>query len=512
MLHISHDCPLLLASSIVSIVYLLSTVCSVSCVLNVTYIPGLSFIACPFECLYRLFITYSMFCVLCTQCSIYPRIVLYCLPLRLSLSFTYYLQFVLCLVYSMLLISQDCPLLLAHSNVSIVYLLPTVCSVSCVLNVTYIPGKSFIAWLFEYLYRLFITHRLFCVLCTQCCLYLRSVHSWLPLRMFLSFIYYLQSVLCLVYSMFHISQDCPLLLASSIVSIVYLLPRVCYVSCVLNVPYIPGLSFIACLFGSRIVLYCCLFGSRIVLHCVPLRSQDCPLLLASSVPGLSFIACLFDCRIVLYCLPLRLQDCPLLPASSVPGLSFIACLFGSRIVLYCLPLRLQDCPLLLASSIAGLSFIACLFDCRIVLYCLPLRFQDCPLFLACSVPGLFFIACPFRSRIGLYCLPLWSHDCPLLVASSVPGYSFNVCLFGFRIVFYCLPLRFQNCPLLLVCSVPGLSFIACLFGFRIVLSCLPLRSHDCPLLLASSVPGYSFTACLFGSRIVLYCLLASSVP
>ena len=268
MLSISKDCPFLVAPSIFSIVYLLPTVCSVYCVLNVAYIPGLSILGWPFDCLCRLFTIYSLLCVLCTQCYIYPMTVLYCLPLRLSLSFIYYLQFVLCLVFSILHISHDCPLLLGSSNISIVYLLPTVCSVSCVLNVTYILGLSFIAWLFEYLYRLFITHRLFCVLCTQCCLYLRSVHSWLPLRMSLSFIYYLQSVLCLVYSVFHISQDCSLLLASSVSGL----------SCIAATS-VPGLSFIACLFGPRIVR-CCL----------PLRLQDCPLLLASSVPGLSFIA------------------------------------------------------------------------------------------------------------------------------------------------------------------------------------------------------------------------------
>ena len=347
MLSIPKECPYLVVPSIVSIVYLLPTVCSVSCVLNVFYISGLSIFGYPFDFLYRLLTTHSLFCVLCTQCCLYLRIVHSWLPLRFSLSFTYYPQSVLCIVYSMLHISQDCPFLVGPSIVYVVYLLSTVCSVSCVLNITYIPWLSFIACLFDFLYRLFITYSLFCVLCTQCYIYPRIVLYCLALRISLSFIYYPQAVLCLVYSMLSISQECPFLVASSNVSIVYLLPTVCSVSCVLSVPYIPGLFFIACLFGFRIVLYCCHFGSRTVLHCLPLRSQDCSLLLASSIAGLSFMACLFGSRIVLYCLPLRFQDYPLLLASSVSGLFFIARLFISRIVLYCLPLRFQDCPLLL---------------------------------------------------------------------------------------------------------------------------------------------------------------------
>ena len=198
MLSISQDCPFLVTLSIFSIVYLLPTVCSVSCVLNAVYISGLSILGYPFDFLYRLLTTHSLLCVLCTQCCLYLRIVHSWLPLRCSLSFTYYPQSVLWIAYSRFHISQDCPFLVGPSIVYVVYLLSTVCSVSCVLNVSYIPGLSFIACLFDCLYRLFITYSLFCVLCTQCYIYPRIVHPWLALQLSICLftIYSLFCVLC----------------------------------------------------------------------------------------------------------------------------------------------------------------------------------------------------------------------------------------------------------------------------------------------------------------------------
>ena len=109
-------------------------------------------------------------------------------PLRFSLTFIYYRRYVLCLVYPMLPVSLDCSFLIAPSVFSNVYLLPTVCLVSCVPNVTSI-------WI---------------------------VHSWLPLRFSLTFINYLECVLCLVYPMLPVSLDCPFLISSSVFSNVYL--------------------------------------------------------------------------------------------------------------------------------------------------------------------------------------------------------------------------------------------------------------------------------------------------
>ena len=123
MLYVSLDCPLLASSSVVSNVYLL-----------------------------------SLSCVLCIQCCMCLWIVHYWLPLRLSLTFTYCLCPVSCV---MLYVSLDCPLLVSSSVVSNVYLLS-----------------------------------LSCVLCIQCCMCLWIVHYWLPLRLSLTFTYCLCPVSC----------------------------------------------------------------------------------------------------------------------------------------------------------------------------------------------------------------------------------------------------------------------------------------------------------------------------
>ena len=141
----------------------------------------------------------------------------------------------MCLVYSMLYVSLDCPLLASSSVVSNVYLLSLscvlciqccmclwivhywlplrlsltftycLCPVSCVFNVVCVSGLSIIGCLLLSLY---------CVLCIQCCMCLWIVHYWLPLRLSLTFTY------CL-----------------------------CPVSCVFNVVCVSGLSIIGFLFG-----------------------------------------------------------------------------------------------------------------------------------------------------------------------------------------------------------------------------------------------------------------------
>ena len=159
MLYVSLDCPLLVSSSVVS---------------NVSNVYLL-----------------SLYCVLCIQCCMCLWIVHYWFPLRLSLTFTYclcpvscvfnvvcvsglsiidfpsvvsnvyLLSFVLCLVYSMLYVSLDCPLLVSSSVVSNVYLLS-----------------------------------LSCVLCIQCCMCLWIVHYRFPLRLSLTFTYCFCPVSC----------------------------------------------------------------------------------------------------------------------------------------------------------------------------------------------------------------------------------------------------------------------------------------------------------------------------
>jgi hypothetical protein len=65
----------------------------------------------------------------------------------------------------------------------------------------------------------------------------------------LTFIYYQQSVLCLVYPMFPVSLNCTFLIASLVFSNVYLLPTVCPVSCVPNVSSVSELYILDCLIG-----------------------------------------------------------------------------------------------------------------------------------------------------------------------------------------------------------------------------------------------------------------------
>ena len=100
--------------------------CPVSCVFHVICVSGLSIIGFLFGCLKRLLII-----------------------------------FVPCLVYPMLYVSLDCPLLVSTSVVSNVYLF-------------------------------FLS----CVLCIQCCMCLWIFHYWFPLRLSLAFTYCLCPVSC----------------------------------------------------------------------------------------------------------------------------------------------------------------------------------------------------------------------------------------------------------------------------------------------------------------------------
>ena len=181
MLYVSLDCPFFIVLSVCSKVYLLPTVCLVSCA----------------QCCTCLWIVHSS------------------LSFRFALKFIYYIQFVLCLLCPMLDVSLDCPFFIVLSVCSKVYLLPTVCPVSC----------------------------------AQCCTCLWIVHSSLSFRFALKFIYYIQFVLCLVCPMLYVSLDCPFFIVLSVCSKVYLLPTVCLVSSVPNVVRVSGLSILHCPFG-----------------------------------------------------------------------------------------------------------------------------------------------------------------------------------------------------------------------------------------------------------------------
>ena len=119
-----------IASSVSSNVYLLPTVCPVSCLTNVASVSGF-FIAssvssnvyllptvCPVSCLVWQMLLVSL------DSS---------LPLRFPLTFIYYLQSVLCPVSCLTNVASVSGFFIASSVSSNVYLLPTVCPVSCVL-------------------------------------------------------------------------------------------------------------------------------------------------------------------------------------------------------------------------------------------------------------------------------------------------------------------------------------------------------------------------------------------
>ena len=92
--------PFLIAPCVFSTVYLLPTVCPMSCVPKVFCVSGSYILDGPFCFLYRLSTTYSLSYVLCTLC---------CHALSL-----------------------DCPFVMAPFVFSTVYLLPTVCPMSCI--------------------------------------------------------------------------------------------------------------------------------------------------------------------------------------------------------------------------------------------------------------------------------------------------------------------------------------------------------------------------------------------
>ena len=159
-------------------------VCPVSCVPNVTSVS----LDCPFL-----------------------------IAARFSLTFIYYLRYVLCLVYPMLPVSLECPFLIAPSVFSNVYLLPTVCPFSCVPNDTSVSLDC----------PFLIVPLVYSNLCPMSC----------------------------VPNVTSVSLDCTILDCRSILSNVYLLPTVCPVSCVPNVTSVSGLSILDCARFSLTFIY-----------------------------------------------------------------------------------------------------------------------------------------------------------------------------------------------------------------------------------------------------------------
>ena len=239
MLHVSLDCPFFIVLSVCSNVYLLHTVCPVSCA----------------QCCTCLWIVHSS------------------LSFRFALKFIYYIQFVLCLLCPMLHVSLDCPFFIVLSVCSKVYLLHTVCPVSCaqcwtclwivhsslfsvcskvyllhtvclcLVNVVHCP--FFIV--LSVCSKVYLLHTVCPVSCAQCCTCLWIVHSSLSFRFALKFIYYIQFVLCC-------AQCCMCLwIVHSSLSFRFALKFIYYIQFVLclvpNVARVSGLSILHCPFG-----------------------------------------------------------------------------------------------------------------------------------------------------------------------------------------------------------------------------------------------------------------------
>ena len=147
MLPVSLECAFLL-----SLRYSLTFICPVSCVSYVASFSGLSLFIAP-----SVFSNIYLSCVLCILCCQFLWIVLFHYPFGILEHL-----FVLCLVYSMLPVSLDCPF-----SFPLRYSLTFICPVSCVSYVASFSGLSF-----------FITPSVFsniylsCVLCTLCCQFL----------------------------------------------------------------------------------------------------------------------------------------------------------------------------------------------------------------------------------------------------------------------------------------------------------------------------------------------------
>jgi competence transcription factor ComK len=180
----------------------------VSCVLNVANVCGLSILDWPFDFLSRLF-------VLCLVFSMLPMSVDWPFLIDPLIFSHVYLSCVLC--------SQCCHCLwIDHSWLTLWFSLTFICLVSCVLNVANVCRLSILDWPFDFLSRLFVLCLVFsmlsmsvdcpflidplifshvylsCVLCPKCCQCLWIVHSWLTLWFSLTFICLVSCVLNVV--------------------------------------------------------------------------------------------------------------------------------------------------------------------------------------------------------------------------------------------------------------------------------------------------------------------------
>ena len=328
------------------IYYLQSVLCLVSCLTNVASVSGFFIVSSVSSNVYLLPTVCPVSCVLfdkCCQCLW----ILHCL-FGFPLTFIYYLQSVLCPVSCLTNVASVSGFFIASSVSSNVYLLPTVCPVSCVL--------------FD-----------------KCCQCLWILHCLFGFP--LTFIYYLQSVLCLVSCLTNVASVSGFFIASSVSSNVYLLPTVCPVSCVLFDKCCQCLWILHCLFGFPLTFIYYLQSVLCPVSCLTNVASVSGFFIASSVssnvyllPTVCPVSCVLldkccQCLWILHCLsgfPLTfiyyLQSvlCPVSCLTNVASVSgfFIASSVSSNV--YLLP---TVCP------VSCVLFDKCC-QCLWILHCL----------------------------------------------------------------------------------------------------------------------------------------------
>ena len=336
-----------------------------------------------------------------------------------------------------------------------------------------------------------------------CCHCLWIVHSWLPLRFSLTFIYVaIVSGLCIL--------DCAYSFRSHLFTIVSGLS-------ILDCPY----SFLWRLFMLPLSLDCP-YSFLWRLFMLPL-SLDCSFVIAPTVFSHVYLCC--HCLWIVYSwlflqfsltfiyvaivwivhswLPLQFSLTFIYIAIVWIVHSWLPLQFPLR--LFMLPLSL-DCPFLIASTVFSHVYLCC--HCLwIVHYWLPLQFPLTFIYVA-IVSRLSILDCLYSFLSRLFMLPL-SLDCPFLIAPTVSSHVYlcchclwivptvsshvYLCCHCLLIVHSWLPLHFPL-TFIYVAIVSGLSILDCPYSFLPRLFMLSM-SLDCPFLIAPTVFSHVYLCC-----------------
>ena len=214
VLPVSYDCPLLIAPSVFSNVYL-------TCVLCTLYYQFLMIVHCWLPLRYSLTFIWLVCCVPCI--TSFLRLSIVDCPFGIL-----WRLFDLCVVYPVLPVSYDCLFLIAPSVFSNVYLTCVLCtlyyqfptivhfwlplrySLTFIWLVCCVPCITSFLWLSILIApSVFSNVYLTCVLCTLYYQFLTIVHFWLSLRYSLTFIWLVCCVPCITSFLWLSIVDCP---------------------------------------------------------------------------------------------------------------------------------------------------------------------------------------------------------------------------------------------------------------------------------------------------------------